>query len=324
MNFGTTETVRVSFPSFVRWTSSLCALVGPILAYWTAMTTLMKFASVQGLAATLFLLPACSAAPPTFRVEGAENVGEQAGAFSLLGVYRSGRLVEEEWRLLQAGVSSAWGGRTCVPGYSGAYRSEATAQLEVLDSLIEKEGVTEEILQMLAPAAESDFIVVIEIYGEPPRGGVATENEGPIEVAHGSAPMTTDAPSPMVDSPRRGMEMSADVFSTKTGQTVAVLEMNYKGSSETEAFRMFSDALLKHFPGKTCASWDWAKLQVKQELDSMGLPLRTPRLTPVKLVQELQLPNASASPVEHEPSSPEEASQDRSRSAHEETTQPPQ
>jgi hypothetical protein len=215
------------------------------------------------LAAGLSVAPAsCAPAGSSFAVAYAPGFVKESRAVSVLGVFRDGRMSPEAWDELGPRVSRALRSQGCATAVSAGLRAERAAVFAAIDDAARAEGVTDELLDKLAPAAASDLVLVVTVAGHPPtvtggtshaaqsapaltgtgRGGGGRRRGSPSGGRH--AEPDTDA-----------FELSASVFSKREHASVARVSMVYTGPSESEAVGLFAERLAASLPGVTCAAW---------------------------------------------------------------------
>lgn len=217
-----------------------------------------------------------------FEVRYAPGFSARPMTSSVLGVYREGRLSEADWSSFTPHLPSALRSPECVPGYGRASKARNSEAVSAVEAQVRAAGVGDEVLDMIAPAAEGEFILEFSMYGQPATSGVAPEGRARVLVAHGGGPepMTSDASPRIVVPEAAAMEISASFYSTLRRQTVAALHMEYTGASLEDAFQEFAREFGNAFPLARCVGWNWETVSVVHELDAVGLPLRRFRLVP--------------------------------------------
>jgi hypothetical protein len=188
----------------------------------------------------------------------------------VFGVFRDGRMDEKAWAPLEPKLAEAFGGkRTCEPGYGKRMRAGDDALAHQVDHLIRENGIDDDVLEKVAPAAQGDFILVLMLYKKVPElhdGGVRMMRAAtPMGMGRrgGRAPMSRYAP-PMDDE--HVFELSASLFSRAAHKLVAQVDLRYTGDDLDAAMTGFAKKLETVVPGATCAGWSWPNPD--EELDA--------------------------------------------------------
>ncbi len=170
----------------------------------------------------------------------------------------------------------------CPVAYGTALELENADVFAAIAQHVKLDGIGDDLLSMVAPAAQGDFILAFQVFGE-----LESARRRPVLVAHGGSgsgssgrPTVSDAPTRLVSPTRPALEISAIVFSVRLRRTVADLTMKYAGSSMNDAIQQFARKLALTFPAAVCGEWDWTAVRAIRELDAAGLPLRRVRLVP--------------------------------------------
>jgi len=186
---------------------------------------------------------------------------------SILGVFRDGRMNAESWDELGMRLSAPFGTGTCPIAFDKDLISKKEDLANAIDDYARANGVTEGLLDKLAPAASGDEVLVFTIAGKPRMhdvdGGVPTQAASPP-----TAPSTTRGGgmgrqrggmgmSPMRAAERNSFEVSATLFSPHDHRSVGLVSMDYAGSSANDAFARFAQKLSASLPGASCAGWHW-------------------------------------------------------------------
>jgi hypothetical protein len=184
---------------------------------------------------------------------------------SVLGIFKDGRMNAESWDELGAGLSAPFSERRCEVAYSNKLVTTLPALSTAVDDYARANGVTDDLLDQLAPMAKGDTILFITIAGHPPQ---AVDNAGvrpsssPTPMRGGSRRRGGGLPSPSDRSARSStdrsvFEVSATLFSRQLHHSVAIIDMTYSGSSVEDALRKFAVKLGSEMPRSTCTGWDW-------------------------------------------------------------------
>jgi hypothetical protein len=225
------------------------------------------------IAALLFALSiplaigACAEADAQFSVNYAPQFHKGGMTVSVLGVFREGRMSPETWDDIGPRVSTVFGGSLCPTGYDAKLTSTKPDLADAIDEYTRANGVTDDLLEQLAPAAIGDAVLVITVAGRP----VNPSHDGGSPAGPTSAPTTPGrgmgrrgagmGPSPMRVAPidRNAFEMSASLFSVRDHRAVALVTMGYSGQSGAEALQKFLAKLRESFPGMSCVGWQMDK-----------------------------------------------------------------
>ncbi|HSO40995.1 MAG TPA: hypothetical protein VLT33_51070, partial [Labilithrix sp.] len=211
----------------------------------------------------------CAADGPRFSVNYAPGFVKESAKVSVFGVFRDGRMNPEAWEDLGPSFAAALHKGACEIAVSNALRTSSAAVFAAIDGAARSEGITDELLEKLAPAAKGDSILVIVITGRPPkkaadvgtttttaaqmgRGGGGGMQGGQQGLPRGSA----TAVPPHLRADQGSLEISASLYSKKQRQSVAMVAMTYRGASEADAVARFAETLAAALPGATCEGWD--------------------------------------------------------------------
>ena len=211
------------------------------------------------------------------RVEQAPEYAPQSGSrISVFGVFHDGRMDEKAWLPLEPKLAQAFSGqRTCEPGYGKRLREGDNALLHQVDHLVRENGIDDDVLEKVAPAAQGDFILVLMLYKKVPElhdGGRMRTRATAAPVGIGRRPMRAGvsryAP-PAEDD--HVFELSASVFSRAAHKLVAQVDLRYTGDDLDAAVASFAKRLETVVPGATCAGWSWPNPD-EQALDASSEP----------------------------------------------------
>jgi hypothetical protein len=209
-----------------------------------------------------------------FSVKSSSDFSPQSElTVSVVGVFKDGMMSAETWETVSPALSPALHGKSCDVAYGDAHVKKAPPLAQALDEYTRDNGITDELFAALAPAATGDAVMMITMAGRAQKP-TSARDVLPSPLARG--PFTSPQPAPiraaLTPAPRGsraekksrgGLEMSASVFSRKTGHGVALISMLYTGTSEEEGIAMFARKLAAFIPNATCAPW---------KPDTEGLP----------------------------------------------------
>jgi hypothetical protein len=241
----------------------------------SALPARFAFSMVRALGVAI-ALASCGDPRASFTTKVASDFPPSGHTVSVLGVFKEGRMSPETWGELGAGLSSAFGPSACPAEYSDDLVTSNAPLSAAIDDYARANGVGDELLDALAPAATGDLIAVFTMAGKvtpdghaggattgamPPtapntmtRGGTGFRGQ------HGGMP---GMGGPMTD-PRRGfrpasgdaLELSASLFSVSQHKSVALVAMSYVGDSIPDALAELAARLRAALPGSTCAAWN--------------------------------------------------------------------
>ena len=195
-------------------------------------------------------------------------------AVSVFGVFKDGQLSADAWEAIGPRLSPAFGARFCEPGYGSALRSSASSVASAIDDYARDNGMTDDLLAQLAPAAKGDLLVVVTFAGQlpvPPKsdlggghdGSPVTTSSGGGRGAMGSAPHgggrsgahgPSRAPTP---EDTNELDVSASFYSVAERRSVGIVAIAYKGTTVDDALSRLSARVQHELPAATCAGWDW-------------------------------------------------------------------
>jgi hypothetical protein len=220
----------------------------------------------------------CGDPRASFTTKVASDFSPSGHSVSVFGVFKEGRMSPETWGELGAGLSSAFGAlapSACPAEYSDDFVTSSAPLSSAIDDYARANGIGDELLDAVAPAATGDLIAVFTMAGkvgstdaEGRAGGATTGGMPPAAPStmmrrgqQGGMPLA----GPMTD-PRRGfreapvdaLELSASLFSVSQHRSVALVAMRYVGDSLPDALAELAAKLRAAVPGSTCAAWNSA------------------------------------------------------------------
>jgi hypothetical protein len=225
----------------------------------------MKLRTLLALA-PLGLACACGDTDAQYAVRYAPDYHRGASTVSVFGVFKDGRVNPDSWQDLGPVLSSPFGG-SCPVGDGPELATRDLALSQAIDDYAREDGVTDTLLEQLAPAAQGEMILVFTVSGQPPkRQAVATES-GP-----SAAPVTQSNAmggrrGPGMGRPTRSgllftphqqlaFELSASLFSVQAHHSVAQVTLQYSGDSAEDALNKFAAKLREALPGASCRGWN--------------------------------------------------------------------
>lgn len=217
-------------------------------------------------------LAACTG-PAEFNTRYAPEFAHTPHTVSLLGVYKDGRMNSDAWEQIGPGLSARLGGK-CGPGYDTLITSNQELS-GAIDDYARENGIGDELLDQLGPAAQGDLIMVVTIAGRvaakptdlPDTSAVAPTGQ-PAGMGGGKYRGQTNIGSPgaQTGAMRRSraiadgaaFEISASLFSVKDHHSVGMVAMQYSGPSVDDAVSRMAAKLGAELPGTTCSGWNWS------------------------------------------------------------------
>lgn len=221
-------------------------------------------------AALLALLGAtsCAEGGADFHARYEPGFTEGPKTISVLGVFHEGRLNPESWAQIGPPLSTLLGKHACEVGYGPALGGEHPELYTAVDESVRSEGVTEELLTRLSPAAQGDFILVVSLNGHVTvsQGVDDGSRQGAGAVPQpGRGSRTRSGRPPGGGARGRGAEWNeltllGTLYSVLDHRSVARLQMVYSGSNLDEAIGLFVARTGKMVPGSSCLGWRWEKI----------------------------------------------------------------
>jgi hypothetical protein len=214
--------------------------------------------------ATLF---ACDEGDARFTTKFASDFAPTQHAVSILGVYRDGRMSPHSWEVLSRFLTQAMGSPNCDIGYD-SLASSSSALADAIDAYTKEDGPTDDLLAQLAPAAQGDLVLVLIFAGKLPQH---PSDAGPPHAAQ-AAPSPRGGrggggrrgggrmgggPKPEGAADTNVLDVSASLFSVVQRRSVALVGMQYSGSSVADAMTRFAAKLAQSVPNMKCAAWNW-------------------------------------------------------------------
>jgi hypothetical protein len=212
----------------------------------------------------LSLVAGCGSSDVDFSAKYAPDLRREGTAVSVLGVYRDGRMDAESWNDLGPRFAPALGAASCSVAFDEALLANDRPLADAVTDRAMQDGPTDELLDVFAPAAESDTILLLTVAGHPPSPMPTAKQQ-----AQGSSP-----PPSAIGGGRRGMgraaypqgrsaprpskdafEVAASLYSVREHKTVGILAMTYTGTSTDAALASFVERLRSELPHMQCRGW---------------------------------------------------------------------
>jgi hypothetical protein len=212
---------------------------------------------------------ACDEGDAHFATKFASDFGPARHTVSVLGVYKDGRMSSDAWQALAPRVAPALGAANCEVGYD-MLASANGALAEAIDEYARADGPTDDLLAQLAPAAKGDLVLVVTFAGKLPQrisdagapGRVPTPSAtggrggGRMGGMRGGG-RTRGSPKSESTQDNDLLDVSASLFSVTQTRSVALIAMQYSGTSVDDAIAKFAAKLAQLLPSVACVGWNW-------------------------------------------------------------------
>ena len=222
-------------------------------------------ASIAIGACVLVLASACGDERAKFAVSYAPTFQKEAPKISVFGVFRDGRMNPEAWEDLTPRFRTVLHGDTCDAAIGNSLRVLNPPLFSATDNVARRAGISDELLEKFAPAAEGDEVLVIMVSGKPPGArdggetGFSTDQPGQQGMNSGRGGAGRRGGGQMVPRsygiPSGRFEVNAWLYSKREKKSVFQQSLVYAGVSEADAFARFVEKLGESLPGAICAGW---------------------------------------------------------------------
>jgi hypothetical protein len=227
-------------------------------------------AAAVGLAApAAFGLASVSCSDPHthFTTRVASDFPVSGHTVSVFGIFKEGRMSADTWDELGPTLSAAFATGACQAEYRDELVAGNAPLSTAIDDYVRANGIGDELLDAVAPAATGDMIVVFTIAGKVAGGGIdggtyAMPPTTPNIMQRGTAGYRGQH-GPMIGGPMRSfggssdaLEVSASLYSVAQHRSVALVAMRYYGDSLGDALSQLTAKLRATVPGSTCGAWN--------------------------------------------------------------------
>lgn len=217
-------------------------------------------------------LTVCACGGVDVTAQRAPNYVPREVTVSVLGVFKNGRMDAAAWNDWAATIDAAVGDRACAPAFDEGMEKAAPTLFSDIDETTRQDGITDEMLDRVAPSALGDAILVMEVFGTPPQMKKSESAEPPPQPApppqslgrrkgrgmRGGAP----ASAPPREPKRDEFDVSIGVYSIRERQVLASVQMHTDAGASADALRKLSEKLRETLHGARCAGWTWQSSHV--------------------------------------------------------------
>lgn len=201
----------------------------------------------------------CAQQLEQFDVRYASDYPGPPRTVSIFGVFEEGLMSEDGWRLFEPEISAAFQGPACEAAFGEVLRTRNPDLFSRVDEETRTDGVTDDLLAKVAPAAAGESIIYFQMHGRPPGRVARVTSRAPVLLAHGG-PESARGNGPglgIKGSEAHPLELSASIYSSLLRRTIATVGMQYFGSSRADAISKLIHKLVTVIPGAVCAGWRW-------------------------------------------------------------------
>ncbi len=204
----------------------------------------------------------------TVRTEYASGFSRAGHRVSVFGVFKDGRMNPESWDALSPSLASVFG-KNCQAGYGESFVLDHPGLASAIDDVARSQGLGDDLLTQIAPAATGDLILVFTVAGRVEqawKANLSSESNGHAGPMGGAGRGAAGLGSPGAlagHSHDRGtgtaaFDLSVTMFSPSSHGTVGVVEFEYTGESANEAIKRFVEKIREAIPGSSCEGWNWS------------------------------------------------------------------
>jgi len=220
----------------------------------------------------------CGGGDTQLAIKYASDYAQPTGDISVFGVFENGRLSPEAWKEIGPQLSSSFSQGTCENAWSDGFLSANPALTSSIDDYTKDEGVTDDLLDRLAPMAKGSSIVTFTVLGRRLTKGSDKGGKSPASVSatpmrmggggrgmggggrgmRGGGGRRQSSTSPDQDNApgRSDYEITASLFSIRLHHSIALVSMTYTGPDVDAALVEFAAKIRSVMPGVTCNGWN--------------------------------------------------------------------
>lgn len=184
------------------------------------------------------------------------------GKIAILGAFQGGRMSSDAWIPIGPRIGSALGHTTCEAAFGEKLKRADQELYEKIDAEVAENGITDEMLDRLAPKTDADLIMTVTVLGRSQRA-VTPSAASQDPTMPGYRPGAAGGNVARGRSTRgktmewRGTEIHASLFSVKLHRSVGKITLRFGGSNFDAGIGVFAAKLGAELPGSTCAAWAW-------------------------------------------------------------------
>jgi hypothetical protein len=220
----------------------------------------------------------CGDGDTQITVKYASDYVQSTSGVSVFGVFENGRLSPEAWKDIGPTLSSALSQGTCDTAWTDNFISTSPTLASYIDEYTKDDGVTDQLLEQLAPMAKGGSILAFSVIGRrvipgSTAGGKSsgTRNRSPMQAGGGFRGMGGGGrgmrgnggrlPSNSTNDEdkaagRTAYEISASLYSIRLRHSVLLVAMSYTGPDIDSALKAFTAKMRSSVPNVTCAGWN--------------------------------------------------------------------
>lgn len=200
----------------------------------------------------------CGSADADYRVQYAPGFAPERASVSVLGVYKDGRMSTSYWEKLGPKLSTVLGGKTCDPFFSERLSTEDPKLFAKIEKDAKEEGITQDLVSLVAPHARGELIMVVNVYGRLPTQSKTDTSAGP-QPSYGGGMQGRNAmgrsAAPRTPKDDNALVMQADLMSTETREVMGRIALRYTGTSVDDALAKFIEKIKLELPTTACTGW---------------------------------------------------------------------
>ena len=229
---------------------------------------------VMSFACVVLAVGSCADPNSQFATRLAPDFAPDKHLVSVFGIFKDGRMSPDTWEEVGGRLSTAFSSGSCRAEYSGDLLAANASLSSAIDDYVRANGIGDELLDAIAPAATGDLVVAFSVAGSVSGAQSQIDYDaqhptapnammrGNSRIAGANAPMNARGPrSPLSPGEEAtGLDLSASIFSVPLHRSVAIVQMRYLGQSMGEALQQFAAKLGSTLPGSRCGAWDQAIL----------------------------------------------------------------
>jgi hypothetical protein len=222
----------------------------------------------RGAALVLLLATAsCAEGSADFHAKYEADFAPAPTTVSVFGVFHDGRMSHEAWEKVGPKLSAALGQKACEEGYGEGLASGRPELFATVDQSVRDEGITEELLERLAPSAEGDTLLVVTFNAHTTISRGIEGGPSPSATMPGSGGRARGVRGPSAPHGRGAaldeIGISGTLFSVRRHRSVARLSMVYAGSNLDDAIGKFVGRIGALVPGSRCVGWRWGSVEAR-------------------------------------------------------------